>query len=141
MVLKAVVVSMLRAEEASECLQTVHVQENDVSAEVSGKEALNPECGGDMDEERCQTHPSINPTKQRQHANTVYRVTALPLDAYSEAAKNRMKMQDELWRLKKMKRNELEQGINRKTGLVSLSDYVKGWWRRGCCCTGWFGFV
>ena len=106
MVLKAVVVSMLRAEEAREYLQTVHVQGNNVSAEVSGslKEALNPECGGCIDDERCQTHPSINATKQRQQANIVYRVTALPSDAFSAAAKNRMQMQDQLWRRKKMKR-------------------------------------
>jgi hypothetical protein len=132
MVLKAVVVSMLRGREASECLQTVHVQGNDVS---NGKEALNPEHCGCTDDESCQTHPSINPTKQQRQANIVYRVTSLPLDAYSEAAKNRMQMQDELWRIKKMKRIELEQGINKKIEWVSLLAYVKGQWR-GCCCIG-----
>jgi hypothetical protein len=96
-----------------------------LSVSYSAKEASNP----DEDEQRPETH---NPVKMRPAAAPVYRVTSLPLDAYTEAAKNRMHMQD-MWKIQQQRHRDTQKRLSQKG--------AGWWWGWGCCWIGWLGFV
>ena len=101
-------------------VQTVVANGNDV-CETHMREASNPDDG---DEHGKQT--THNPPKAKSEV-VVYRVTSLPLDVYSQVAKNMMWAQD--------KEKDDSVIIPRNKGTFSISR----WW--GCCWIGWLGDV
>ena len=98
------------------CVATSSVDGNDVCGNNSSKEAANPA----FDE-----NDSIPVTQNppRRSPSNVYRVTSLPLDAYSEAAKNRMDSQ-----------------YTTQTKHDTCVSKTKIKWCT-CCFTGWFDAV
>jgi hypothetical protein len=96
---------------------TVAVQDggNNIADPVQ-KEASNP------DDSCCEGNMTPNPPRAYQ-----YRVTSLPLDAYSEAALCRVQAQA-IWKM------QLDKAM-----LPSHEPAVSGWW--GCCWISWLGFV
>jgi len=91
--------------------------------DVTHKEALNPDDNSDHNATSLDYSTNTqNPPRRSPPA--VYRVTSLPLDAYSTAAKSRMEIQD------------VESNSNKR---VVLRGKVENWW--SCCYARWFGII
>jgi hypothetical protein len=127
MVLRAVVGMMGAAEggveRGSMLVATVEASGNDVckGAEEGVEEEANPE---QLTMERA----NHNPTRaQHRPPPVVYRVTSLPLDAYSEAVKNRVRMQ-----------GEFRAALEAKKDMRAAEEKESEW---GCCWTGWLCLV
>ncbi len=106
------------------------------AAESFKKEASNPDVG-DPSESQATHNPAARrgaPSSNDTKPPVVYRVTSLPLDAYAEAAKNRMRMQEECFTRKQ--RAKMERGAADNN---NKEPEDKGWW--GCCWIGWLGCV
>jgi hypothetical protein len=94
------------------------------STEMFSKEASNPE--------RCEEnhhHGAWTQNPATRPPTVVYRVTSLPLDAYSKAAQRNMQLQD----------NRDAANSRRKQQQQDDCEGVSGWW--GCCWIGWLGVV
>lgn len=92
------------------------------SAEMFSREASNPERG---EENHHHHHGAWTQNPATRPPTVVYRVTSLPLDAYSKAAQRNMQLQDNRDARRKQPPDDCEG--------------VSGWW--GCCWIGWLGVV
>ena len=112
-------VLVVRHDNEDNFITTTTVAVQDCTVDMAQKEASNPD-----DIIGCESSMTLNPPRAFQ-----YRVTSLPLDSYSEAAKRRVQTQ-EMW---KMHLDKAMLSSHHEPAAVS------GWW--GCCWLGWMGFV
>ena len=123
---------------------TVEVSGNDVGAEANPAEGPyhHHAASGSV-------HPTDNPSsQQRQRPAVVYRVTSLPLDAYSEVVQQQLRAQQ--WREEEggsstSRRRAAAVKRAKKGGGAGTTVREEGAsvvaWLMGCCWTGWLCLV
>ena len=120
MVLQKVVSLLNKTSCSSGKIQTVVSGGNNV-CEMDMRGESNPEA---CHEDHVMPTATQNPSK---HLKVLYRVSSLPLEVYSEVAKNIMHAQDQ----------EQESAVILRK---EESKTTTGWWW-GCCWIGWLGEV
>lgn len=143
MVLQAVV-GMMTADANREAaggrplVTTVEASGNDVCAEEEEGGAVGSQKGDtqagveeESNPDECAAEKAMHNPARVQRQAVVYRVTSLPLDAYSEAVKNRLHGQRE-FRAALAVRSELTEKVLKEKGVVDETCY----WN--CCWGGWF---